>query len=1360
MFSRAEFLSLQTASGRDFSFDAACNDEGSNAHCATFACPKRSFFKSDVGGHHVWLNPPHGQLQYWVKHYQRCKAARPFDTSAVIIAPKGSLSGKLTTGMTLLQEYATGTLLFATSADSNQLDPAPQDLQAWYDPPQQPKLRVASPDNALIFKCRIGHTQHKVLIDTGASHSIVSKNALPPDLTVAPHGAKEVEVADGKRVTLEGTAQLPLHIQKYTAAVPALVMPSLLPGVDLILGMDWMRANGVKLDIPNLTCLLTKPANGSTKHILLVADSCNKGSTAGGEDTNAGVAHMKAICAMLAATTPDLMSASAARRAMRKNVPGMLVVVREAKPDVLSRLDTESSAPPACAAQLRTNPPIFPETPHLCATHTTPTNPTSPSPTPTIPETQLNALLDEFKDVFEPIQGPPKDRGIEHTIDLEPGAKPVFSRMYRLAPNEREEVSKQVQELLRLGLIQPSSSPWGAPILFAAKKDGGLRMCIDYRALNKVTVKNRYPIPNPEDLFDALHGATIFSSIDLQSGYHQIRINDKDRQKTAFRTPDGLYEFLVLSMGLANAPSVFQAVMNQVFQPYLNKFVLIYLDDVIIFSKTPEEHIEHLRTVLTALRQEQLQAKRSKCEFNRTELKFLGMIVSKDGLKVDESKVATVRDWPTPKEVSSLRGFLGLANYFRKFIQGYSSLVAPLTQLTGSTAEWQWGTQQEEAFNGVKFALTNAPVLRFPDPNKHYEVISDASLAGTGAVLMQEGHPAAYTSSKFTPPERNYTTTEQELLGVIKALKQWRCYLEGPQITLVTDHNPNTFIDSQKSLAKLSRRQVRWIEYLSRFHYTWEYRPGRINVADPLSRMHATVLAAKAQSRYSLTSSLPGEIRVSYSHDPLFVDARALARHGVTYDQTDGFYRCQGKIVVPNYNDLRTRIIRELHDSPYAGHRGIERTLELVQREFWWPGITSDVRRQVLGCELCQRNKPLMQKPAGLCKPLELPRHVWTHVSMDFITHLPTTRDGHDTIVVFVDRLTKMCRVAPTTETITAEDFAQLFLETVWRSHGFPEEVVSDRGSVFVNKFMAELYRLTGTKQNVSTAYHPQTDGQTERMNRVLQEILRNYVNPTHDDWDKKLPLVEFAINNTYQESIKATPFQLNYCRNPRLPTLGSADSKVPAAARFCSDIEESIQRAKRCISAAQERYKHYADRNMREVSYKVGDRVLLNTQHINLKHPGTKKFLPLWIGPYTVTQTIGPVAVKLDLPANYRIHPVFHVSRLKPHKQAPGSVWTPPPPVAVLDDGAYWSVDRLLAHRDKKRGGKTVKEYLVSWEGYGPEHNTWEPEAHITESAIDEYWASQATRRSKRKVAADTAPAPAAGVTPTAPPRKRGRTA
>ena len=406
--------------------------------------------------------------------------------------------------------------------------------------------------------------------------------------------------------------------------------------------------------------------------------------------------------------------------------------------------------------------------------------------------------------------------------------------MFRYSPAERKEIEEQVEYLLKRGLITESSSPFGAPVLFVPKPNGTLRMCIDYRGLNKLTRKNSYPMPRVDDLLDQLRGARLFSAIDLMQGYYHIRIKPEDCEKTAFRTPQGLYELKVLPFGLANAPAVFQTLMNKTFSQQIWKSVLVYLDDILVYSKTPEDHLTHLREVFKILRTQKFFRRLHKYHFNDTEMKYLGHLISSDGVRTDPDKVEKVKEWPRPTIVQEVRAFLGLANYFKKFMQGYSQMVSPLTDLTRTKKAWNWTDKCTEAFERVKYCLTHAPVLRMPDFSKPFEVVADASKYASGGVLLQEGQPIAFDSRKFNKAELNYTVSEQEMLALVRAVQTWRCYLEGSKFTLVTDHCPNTFLKTQPTL---NWQQARWSEILQPYDFKWEYRPGRTNVADPLSRI-------------------------------------------------------------------------------------------------------------------------------------------------------------------------------------------------------------------------------------------------------------------------------------------------------------------------------------------------------------------------------------------------------------------------------------------------------------------------------------------------------------------------------------------
>ncbi|WVZ97579.1 hypothetical protein U9M48_043105 [Paspalum notatum var. saurae] len=426
------------------------------------------------------------------------------------------------------------------------------------------------------------------------------------------------------------------------------------------------------------------------------------------------------------------------------------------------------------------------------------------------------------------ILGMPPDRDIEFLIELLPGTAPIAMRQYRMAPIEHEKVKKNIDELLAKGYIRPSSSPWAFPVLLVEKNDTDVkRMCVDYRALNKVTIKNKYPLPHIDDL-------VLVSKIDLRSGYHQLKIRPSDIPKTAFTTKYGLYEYTVISFGLTNAPAYFMQLMNLVFMDYLDKFVVVFIDDILIYSKTEAEHEEHLRLVLQRLREHKLYAKFSKCEFWIDEVRFLGHVVSKGGIAVDPSKVSTVTNWKVPEIPKEVRRFLGLAGYYRRFIEKFSRIAKPMTSLLEKVAEFRWTNAQQAAFDELKKRLTTAPVLTLPDQQKKFIVYCDASRDGLGCVLMQEGKVIAYASRQLRKHELNYPTHDLELAAVVHALKIWRHYLYGQHCEIYTDHKSLKYIFTQN---ELNMRQRRWLELIKDYDMEIHYHPSKANVvADTLSR--------------------------------------------------------------------------------------------------------------------------------------------------------------------------------------------------------------------------------------------------------------------------------------------------------------------------------------------------------------------------------------------------------------------------------------------------------------------------------------------------------------------------------------------
>ncbi|KAJ9556981.1 hypothetical protein OSB04_011595 [Centaurea solstitialis] len=863
-------------------------------------------------------------------------------------------------------------------------------------------------------------------------------------------------------------------------------------------------------------------------------------------------------------------------------------------------------------------------------------------------------VVREFPEVFpEELPGLPPPRQVEFHIDLIPGAGPIAKSPYRLAPSEMQELSSQLQELLDKGFIRPSSSPWGAPVLFVKKKDGSFRMCIDYRELNKITIKNRYPLPRIDDLFDQLQGATYFSKIDLRSGYHQMRVREEDIAKTAFRTRYGHYGFLVMPFGLTNAPAVFMDLMNRVCRAYLDKFVIVFIDNILIYSQSKKDHEHHLRLILELPKAEKLYAKFSKCEFWIREVHFLGHVVNKEGIHVDPAKVEAVKIWEAPKTPTEIRQFLGLAGYYRRFIANFSKIAQPLTTLTQKDKKFIWGEKQEEAFQLLKHKLCNAPILALPEGTDNFVVYCDASHQGLGCVLMQNEKVIAYASRQLKVHEKNYTTHDLELGAVVFALKIWRHYLYGTKCTIYTDHKSLQHILDQKML---NMRQRRWVELLSDYDCEIKYHPGKANVvADTLSR--------KERVKPTRTRAMGMVVQTSLKSQILEAQREALKANNLKKEtlhklekefeeKLDGVQYFKDRIWVPKVDQLRKLIMDEAHQTKYSIHTGADKMYKGLKEHYWWPGMKKDIATYVSKCLTCARIKAEHQKPSGLLQQPEIPEWKWERISMDFVTKLPKTKKGHDSIWVIVDRLTKSAHFLPIKESFSIDRLAQLYVDEIVMRHGFPISIISDRDSRFTSRFWQSLQAALGTSVDLSTAYHPQTDGQTERTIQTLEDMLRACVLEFGGSWDDHLPLVEFSYNNSYHTSIQCAPYEALYgrkCRSP-LNWLEVGESRL-LRPDIVQETTDKIKLVQEKLKAARDRQKSYADNRRKPLEFQVGDKVLLKVSPWKgLIRFGKKgKLSPRFVGPFEVIERIGPVAYRLDLPIELSsIHDTFHVSNLK----------------------------------------------------------------------------------------------------------------
>jgi hypothetical protein len=616
-----------------------------------------------------------------------------------------------------------------------------------------------------------------------------------------------------------------------------------------------------------------------------------------------------------------------------------------------------------------------------------------------VPEMNTIPVVSEFVDVFpKEITGLPPEREVEFGIEVVPGTTPISKSPYRMAPAELKELKAQLEEMLESGFIRPSTSPWGAPVLFVKKKDGTLRLCIDYRELNKVTVKNRYPLPRIDDLFDQLQGSSIYSKIDLRTGYHQLRIRPTDVEKTAFRTRYGHYEYMVMPFGLTNAPAAFMDMMQRVFHDLLDSTVVVFIDDILIYSRSREEHEVHLRIVLQRLRDHQLFAKFSKCEFWLEKVAFLGHVILGEGLAVDSEKIRAVTDWKRPETVTEIRSFLGLAGYYRRFVLGFSQLAAPLTKLLHKGVKFEWGAPQDQSFEELKNRLVTAPVLAMPITDEEYTVYTDASGSGLGCVLMQKDHVIAYASRQLRSHEQNYPTHDLELAAVIFALKIWRHYLYGVKCRIFTDHQSLKYIFTQR---ELNLRQRRWLELMKDYDLDIQYHAGKANVvADALSRKSQINLASIITSETHLleemrrmnlhvgasrefaleTSSrligdsnsagtstvasiilaavevrpeLHEQIRAAQQGDPKCQKFRQHFESNADSPfqlHEDGILRFHNRICVPNDSELKNLILSEAHDSGYTIHPGEVKMYQDLKRYFWWPKMKRNVQGYVEKC--------------------------------------------------------------------------------------------------------------------------------------------------------------------------------------------------------------------------------------------------------------------------------------------------------------------------------------------------------------------------------------------------------------------------
>ena len=685
----------------------------------------------------------------------------------------------------------------------------------------------------------------------------------------------------------------------------------------------------------------------------------------------------------------------------------------------------------------------------------------------------------------------------------------------------------------------------------------------------------------------------------------------------------------------------------------------------------------------------------------------MGHIISASGVAADPEKVREMVEWPVPGNVKGLRGFLGLTGYYRKFVLGYGSIARPLTSLLQKD-QFKWNEEAAGAFARLKEAMTTVPVLEMPDFEALFVVESDASGVGLGAVLMQHQRPIAYFSQALTARQKLKSVYERELMAIVFAVQKWRHYLLGRRFLVRTDQKSLKFLLEQR---EINMEYQRWLTKLLGFEFDIAYKPGLENkAADALSRKaEITELFAVTVSTALQLEEIGGEVDKDEELQKLIAELREDPNKHPEYSWVQGRLLRQGKLVLPRGSPLLRVILQEHHDSKMAGHGGMLKTQKRIGELFYWKGMMTDIRRCVAACQTCQIQKYSTLAPGGLLQPLPVPGQVWEDISMDFVEGLPKS-EGYNTVLVVVDRLTKYAHFIKIKHPFTAPEIAQLFVQGVIKLHGFPRTIVSDRDKVFTSLFWKELFKLSGSKLCFSTAYHPQTDGQTEATNRSMETYLRCYAGDKPKTWAKFLDWAELSYNTSYHSTLQMSSFKALYGREP--PTLLRYENGSTANAELELQLKERDQMLdviKEQLQRSQQLMKQRADTRRREVDFEVGDKVLVKLRPYRQRSMAKRineKLSARFYGPFEILAKVGRVAYKLKLPEDAKIHPTFHVSQLKKVVGEPGETVAIPP--QMTSEGVL-ETEPAAVVQERKNGKTGKEEVLIKWKGLPSHDCTWE---------------------------------------------------
>ena len=859
----------------------------------------------------------------------------------------------------------------------------------------------------------------------------------------------------------------------------------------------------------------------------------------------------------------------------------------------------------------------------------------------------------------------------QHSIDTGP-VKPVRQLPYSNAWKQREIIQKEVSEMLEDGVISPSISPWASPVVLVIKPDKTWRFCVDYRRLNALTQVPVYPLPRIEDSLSRLEGSCIFSNLDLQCGFWQIPLNPNDIKKTAFVTADGHYEFNFMPYGLAGAPASFQAMMDVLLAGLKWNTCLIYLDDVVLFSSTIDQHLMRLEAVLIRIMEANLRIKLKKCHFFESILKILGFVVDKNGILPDPAKLRAVRDYPQPKSIKETQSFIGLCSFYRKFLKGFSIIARPLTQLTRKNHPFVWDIDQQVSFQALKDQLTSPPLLCHPDYNLPFEIHPDGSGFGIGAVILQwrDGNCRiiAYASRLLNKHERNYSVTEIECLALIWAVKKFRLYIWGQKVKIVTDHHALCYLMTKRDL---SGRLARWSLTLQEFDIQIVHRSGRLHTdADALSRFPVDGPESEEDDLPMYNLNLEDEppdvkdkqrkcdrlnkIIIGLQNEDQKVRERfrkfVLVDH-LLYRRSIKHGQERLRLCVPP--SLCDRVMKSCHDQPSSGRLGFHRTIVKIRNRHDWPGMDGSLRDYIRTCIKCQTRKEPRYKPAGYLQSI-ITEKPFQNIGIDVLGPFPISRRKNRFIIVVVDYLTKwaITIALPDSKTQQIVDF---IVENIVLQHGAPTTLISDGGKNLTSRMMEEVLSALKIDHRVATGYHPQSLGQVERLNHTLAVLLSMYVNEQHDNWDEMLSAITFAYNTSRQETTGYTPFFLLFGREPRLPidvVFGSSPvgDVIISSSDYANDLISRLSNARSLLKVRmgimQSKQAHYYNNRRRESEFKEGDIVLV---YKPIRKVGrADKLIHHFVGPYKVIRKITPLNYEIQLLSRRKKSEIVHVCRMK----------------------------------------------------------------------------------------------------------------